>query len=346
MKTLKEQHPNFIGNWEDLKAFLKVAHSPIRSPERSAALNEWVAYKTNRQISAMVEEEDKENSKRRIPLAHTKGGHMKAIRKKVVDLRGASLDEIVLGYVDLRGVIFDGASMRGVWMKGAVMEFASFQNVDFSSSDMRGGARFMKSNFNEANLSGANLEHADLSETSFKNCKFIGTNLKGSNLKNAILTSSDLTNANLTNCRIYGVAAWDLIKDGAIQKDLLIEPDGDIVSVDDLEIAQFVYMLLNNEKITSAISTIGKKGVLILGRFTKERKKVLDAIREELRNNYNLLPIVFDFERATEKDLTETIKILAGLRVEKKLLEYKVIDRVETVKIEDLPDDDDEDLKL
>jgi len=35
------------------------------------------------------------------------------------------------------------------------------------------------------------------------------------------------------------------------------------------------------KKIRDVINTIGKKGVLILGRFTPERKIVLDAIREK-----------------------------------------------------------------
>jgi hypothetical protein len=42
------------------------------------------------------------------------------------------------------------------------------------------------------------------------------------------------------------------------------------------------------------IDTITAKAVLILGRFSKERKAVLDAIREELRK-HNYLPIMFDF---------------------------------------------------
>jgi hypothetical protein len=36
--------------------------------------------------------------------------------------------------------------------------------------------------------------------------------------------------------------------------------------------------------------------VLILGRFTEERKLVLDALREELRQRC-YLPILFDFEK-------------------------------------------------
>jgi hypothetical protein len=52
--------------------------------------------------------------------------------------------------------------------------------------------------------------------------------------------------------------------------------------------------------------------VLILGRFTPERKAVLDALRTELRQR-SYLPILFDFEKSTTKDFTETIKILADM---------------------------------
>ena len=45
--------------------------------------------------------------------------------------------------------------------------------------------------------------------------------------------------------------------------------------MDDLEIAQFIYLLLNNQKIRHVIDTITSKIVLILGRFTPERKAVL-----------------------------------------------------------------------
>ena len=51
--------------------------------------------------------------------------------------------------------------------------------------------------------------------------------------------------------------------------------------------AQFIYLLLHNEKIREVIDTITSKAVLILGRRTPARKAVLDAIRDELRRrNY------------------------------------------------------------
>jgi len=57
---------------------------------------------------------------------------------------------------------------------------------------------------------------------------------------------------------------------------------------------------------------VGRKAVLILGRFTAERKPVLDAIRAVLREQ-NLVPILFDFEGPRNRDLTETISTLAHL---------------------------------
>jgi hypothetical protein len=152
-------------------------------------------------------------------------------------------------------------------------------------------------------LSGADLSGADLSRA----------NLSGASLRGAILLRTDLAGADLTSCRIYGVSAWNLKLEGVKQQDLIITPDNEpAITVDSIEVAQFVYLLLHNQKIRDVIDTITSKAVLILGRFTDERKGVLDALREELRNR-NLLPILFDFPPSGSLDVTETIKVLAGL---------------------------------
>jgi hypothetical protein len=52
--------------------------------------------------------------------------------------------------------------------------------------------------------------------------------------------------------------------------------------------------------------------VLILGRFTPERKAVLGAPREELRQR-NYLPILFDFDVPATRDITETVSLLARM---------------------------------
>jgi hypothetical protein len=79
-----------------------------------------------------------------------------------------------------------------------------------------------------------------------------------------------------------------------------------------LKVAQFIYLLLNNKEIRDVIDTITSKVVLILGRFTSERKAILNAIRDELRKR-GYSPVLFDFEKPTSRDLTETVSILAHL---------------------------------
>jgi hypothetical protein len=103
------------------------------------------------------------------------------------------------------------------------------------------------------------------------------------------------------------------LSEGTKQQGLIITPkDESAVTVDELEVAQFVYLLLHNEKIRRIIDTIGKKGVLLLGRFTDGRIKVLERLREELRKR-DYVPIVFNFDKPQTKDFTETVRLLAGL---------------------------------
>jgi hypothetical protein len=129
----------------------------------------------------------------------------------------------------------------------------------------------------------------------------------------ASLVSTNFTAANLTGCRVYGISAWNLKLDNATQKNLIITPEQQPeITVDNLEVAQFIYLLLHNEKIRDVIDTITTKAVLILGRFTPERKAVLDALREELRKR-DRTPIVFDFDPPESKNITDTVKLLAQL---------------------------------
>jgi hypothetical protein len=84
------------------------------------------------------------------------------------------------------------------------------------------------------------------------------------------------------------------------------------ITVDNIEVAQFVYLLLHNEKIRDVIDTIGKKGVLLLGRFTEGRIKILERLREKLRS-LGFVPMVFNFDKPETKDFTETVRLLANL---------------------------------
>jgi hypothetical protein len=144
------------------------------------------------------------------------------------------------------------------------------------------------------------------------------TNLSGAKLINAdfslaTLVSATLDNADLTGCRVYGISTWDVTLDKATQKNIIITHDQEpIVQVDRLDVAQFMHILLNNSPIRHVIDTITSKVVLILGRFTEERKAVLDALRVALRER-DYLPVLFDFEKPANRDISETIATLAHM---------------------------------
>jgi uncharacterized protein YjbI with pentapeptide repeats len=174
-------------------------------------------------------------------------------------------------------------------------------------------------NIRRANVSRADLEGADLSEAIIRGANLEKANLTGAclnhaDLSKALLIRTNLRGANLEFCRLYGASVWDPeTNDQTKQQDLVITDEGEpAVTVDNLEVAQFIYLLLKNEKIRDAIGTIGRKGVLILGRFTEERIRILHAIRDELRSRYNLLPIMFEFDPLAEPTI-KTLSTLAHL---------------------------------
>jgi hypothetical protein len=147
----------------------------------------------------------------------------------------------------------------------------------------------------------------------FTGAILIGATLQGTNLEAASLVNTNLERANLTDCSVYGISVWNVNLEGAIQFNLRITPENEpVIQVDNLEVAQFLYLLLNNERIRNVIDSITSKVVLILGRFSPERKAILDALRDELRKR-NYTPVLFDFEKPTSRDMTETVSTLAHM---------------------------------
>jgi hypothetical protein len=223
------------------------------------------------------------------------------------DLRGMDLSNAKLDRAE-----FNRSNLHGVNFAGADLTLACFNDADVSASDLRKAdlwrAFLRRTNFREADLRGADLSGADLHGADLS-----GANLCGANLTQATLVATMLENAVLSDCRIYGTSVWDAKGKLRAQDGLVITPpEQPTITVDDLEVGQFIYLLLNREKLRNVLTTITSKAVLLLGCFTPERKAILDALADRLRKN-NLLPIIFDFERSTNRDFTETIKILAGL---------------------------------
>jgi hypothetical protein len=68
------------------------------------------------------------------------------------------------------------------------------------------------------------------------------------------------------------------------------------------------------ESFQRQLSDMANVCVLILGRFTEERKAVLDDIRRALTTlDREYVPILFDFEKASERDLIESVVRFAGV---------------------------------
>ena len=254
------------------------------------------------------------------------------------NLSEANLERANLPRADLSEANLTGASLSGAELSGANLSRANLSNADLSKANLRQATvwkanlsetNLWKASFNGANLSEvklwrANLWGADLSEADLSGANLRVADLGHANLRYANLTATDLgrtilvgtkiDKVKVSGSKIYGINVWDLEGEFAEQKDLIITPpDAPIITVDNIKVAQFIYLILNNEEVRDVINTLTSKSVLILGRFAiPERKTILDALRNKLRE-YDLLPIVFDFDRPTDKDFTETIKTLAGL---------------------------------
>lgn len=239
-----------------------------------------------------------------------------------IDFCDVHLGDIKLSKIDLTGAKLDRIKLRWAYMREAKLTNASLVNadlriIDLSKSDLRGadlsGSDLSGAYLRDADLSGANLSNANLLGANLDRANLKKANLKKANLRNAVLVNADLTEANLNGCRIYGTSVWNVNTKNSIQEGLIITAPGEPeITIDNLKVAQFIYLILNNQEVRDVIDTIGNKGVLILGRFTQERKSVLDALRAELRKR-NFIPILFDFEKPRHKDLTETVVTLAHL---------------------------------
>ena len=218
------------------------------------------------------------------------------------DLSEANLSEANLSEADLSEANLSGANLSGAYLSGANLREARLSEANLRGAHL-GVANLNGADLRKANLLWANLFWANLSEA----------NLSEANLEGTVLLNTDLTGADLTGCRIYGVSAWGLKLERAKQQSLIItdhnEPE---ITVDNIEVAQFIYLMLHNQKIRDVIDTITSKVVLILGRFTDERKAALDALREELRKR-NYLPILFDFSVPATRGITETVSLLARM---------------------------------
>lgn len=177
---------------------------------------------------------------------------------------------------------------------------------------------FHQANLADADLSGARLQGANFCRTDLYMTNFEGARMRGANLQGVQLARTDLTGADLRDCKVYGMSTWDIKLVGTEQENLIIKyqargdrGEEEELTVDSLDMAAFLYSTLNNRNIRRLIETANRKWVLILGNFREERQ-VLDEVASALKQG-DCIPIIFDFVRPDQRDLIETILLLAGM---------------------------------
>lgn len=226
---------------------------------------------------------------------------------EVPDLSGEDkkLTGLDLSHLDLRGANLSYSSLWGSNLRSAKLEGADLSGCR---------ARFVS--FSGAKLEGAKLVAADLRAGSLRRADLTGADLTRAVLRFTSLVGANVEGAIFHRAEVYGASAWNVRGEPADQTGLVIrespKPGTATTTVDDLDTAQFLFMLRENSKMADVINTASKRTVLLLGRFAPRHKKVLDALKIHLLGR-NLVPVMFDFDRPKGRDLTETVASLAHL---------------------------------
>lgn len=211
----------------------------------------------------------------------------------------------------------EGVDLRNACLKDIDLAESNLVAADFYEADLSGSslqlADLTGANFLGACLAGADLESAIMAEANLTETDLRGADMSRVHLERATMIGTMLEKAVLDDSNIYGVSAWDIVGCPESQNGLIVTlPSQPTVTVDDLQMAQFVHLLLRNKRIRGVIDAVASKAVLIIGSFSDQRKPTLDALREALREK-NLTPIVFDFTVPSSRDVTETVRTLAGI---------------------------------
>jgi hypothetical protein len=226
------------------------------------------------------------------------------------NLGGATLTSADLQEASLLGATLVEANLHEANLRKADLGFADLTFADLSDARLT-SARLWKADLTATRLTGADLSSANLTMATLRETDFTGANLSEAILDYAILVETNLRQVNLSGCSVCGLSAWHVDLEEAKQAALVITlPSEPAITVDTLDVAQLIYLLLNNKQVHSVITRITSNIVLILGRFTPERKPILEAIRDELRTR-GYTPMLFNFEKPVSRDFSESLQILA-----------------------------------
>ncbi len=228
------------------------------------------------------------------------------------DLSGANLNGADASGAFLVRSNLSGATLGGACLKGANLGQASLFRTKLVKAVLR-DASFFKSDLTEADLSEADLEGANLQEAILEQTNLRAAKAAKANLCFAMMLRTNLEDAVLDHCAVYGLSLWEANLTGSSQRDLDIMPAQEpVLSVDSLETAQLVGLLLHHARARDDVFSITLNTVLVIGRFPDERQPVLAAVKEGLRRG-EYSPIVLDFNLPGSGDKAEIVKTLGRM---------------------------------
>lgn len=301
---------------------LRLISSPFTLPIYTTALCNWLDIMADREQLAILRQgvdawnrwrNENPGEKVDLQIAYLEEAHLKGANLWHANLQGTNLERADLGEANLVGAYLFNTDFFGAKLDRAKLGSANLNYANLNWADLRGADLYM-ADLRDADLYMADLSEANLRWANLTKADLRGAKLIGADLNSATLIETALDRADLTGCKIYGVSAWGLkLDDATKQRDLVITPPGEsVITIDDLEVAQFVYFLLYNSNLRRIIDTMTSKVVLILGRFASDRKPTLDAIKDELRKR-GYVPVIFDFEKSAKRTTEETITLIARL---------------------------------
>jgi uncharacterized protein YjbI with pentapeptide repeats len=242
--------------------------------------------------------------KANLSKASLDGADLTDARAVAANLFAATLTRASLQRADLTEATLFGAELSHADLSGADLRWSELSAADLEEA-LLVEANLLEANLSKANLSRtslrrtilgeANLRRADLSDADLRGADLRGADLRGADLSGADLSGADLSysicagsnfsRASLTGCRIYAMCSWDMTADDVVQKSLCItlrdEPE---IVVDELQVAQFIALWIAGGTLPSVITAESTRLVLIVGRFTGERKALFEALADDLRS--------------------------------------------------------------
>lgn len=239
--------------------------------------------------------------------ADLRGTDLHGARLNLANLREANLRDTDLSSADLSSTDLHSADLRQANMSGASLNHADLRYANLAETNLS-GAELIGADLRDAILAGANLSDAD-----FREANLSGADLRKANLFGSILIKTNLEQADISGCRIHGITAWNLDASNTTQNNLIISAQGEPeISVDSLEMAQFLHLLLSNNNLLQVVEGLATQSVLIIGRFKAEHTVMLEGIREEVRL-HGYVPMVLNFDQTGDYELSYKAMVLASL---------------------------------